>query len=162
MFSAARQWTQAIDQYRKTIELDPNVALVHENLGTALEESGRLDESIEEYLVARKLSAEDDFVVRDLRLAYEKHGMRGYRAKQLELALERWSGWHVDAFQIASLYARLDDPTSAMAWLEKAVDARSGMLIWLIMYPDFTNILPHPEFRRLVQDVGLPLSPTFE
>jgi hypothetical protein len=88
--------------------------------------------------------------------------MRGYRAKQLELALERWSGWHVDAFQIASLYARLDDPTSAMAWLEKAVDARSGMLIWLIMYPDFTNILPHPEFRRLVQDVGLPLSPTFE
>jgi TolB-like protein/Tfp pilus assembly protein PilF len=157
MFSAARQWTQAIDQYRKTIELDPNVALVHENLGTALEEVGRLDESIEEYLVARKLSAEDDSVVRDLRLAYEKHGMRGYREKQLELALERWSGWHVDAFQIASLYARLDDPTSAMAWLEKVVDARSGMLIWLIMYPDFTNILPHPKFRRLVQRVGLPL-----
>jgi hypothetical protein len=62
----------------------------------------------------------------------------------------------VDAFQIASLYARLGNPDTAMAWLEKAFDARSGMLIWLIMYADFKNMFSDPEFQCLVQRVGLP------
>jgi adenylate cyclase len=156
MLSAARQWEQAIDQYRKTVELDPSVALVHENLGTALEEIGRYDDAIEEYLVARALSGEGHCIVAELRKAYQRYGLRGFRQKQLQLALARWTGWHVDAFQIASFYARLSDPKQALAWLEKAREARSGMLIWIRMYPDFKDILSHPEFPHLVRRVGLP------
>ena len=115
MLSVARQWERAIDQYRKTIELDLGVALVHENLGTALEEAGKYDEAIEEYLAARTLSAEDPSVVGELREAYTREGLRGFRQKQLELALARWTGWHVDAFQVASCYTRLDHPTPALA-----------------------------------------------
>jgi tetratricopeptide (TPR) repeat protein len=156
MLSAAGQWERAIDQYRKTVELDTRVALVHENLGTALEELGRYDEALAEYLVARSLSGEDDEIVGELQTAYERSGLRGFRQKQLELALERWTGWHVDTFQIASLYARLGDPKQALEWLEKACEARSGMLIWIKMYPDFKSVLLQPEFQHLVRRVGLP------
>jgi TolB-like protein/Tfp pilus assembly protein PilF len=156
MLSAARQWERAIDQYRKTIELDPRVALVHENLGTALEEIGRYDEAIEEYVVARTLSGEDDCIVAELRRTYGTYGLRGFRQEQLRVALARWTGWHVDTFQIAFLYARLGDPNQALAWLEKAREARSGMLIWIRMYPDFKNVFSHPEFQHLVRRVGLP------
>ncbi len=156
MLGAARQWDQAIDQYQKTVELDPTVALVHENLGTALDEIGRYDDAIGEYLLARALSGEDDCIVAELRNAYQRYGLRGFRQKQLQLALARWTGWHVDAFQIASFYARLGDPKQALAWLEKATEARSGMLIWIRMYPDFKNLLSHPEFQHLVRRVGLP------
>lgn len=156
MFSAARQWERAIDQYRKTIELDPRVALVHENLGTALEEIGQYDEAIEEYLAARTLSGEDESIVAELRQAYQRQELRGFRQKQLQLALARWTAWHVDAFQIASFYARLSEPKQALAWLEKAREARSGMLIWIRMYPDFKNILSHAEFQHLARRVGLP------
>jgi tetratricopeptide (TPR) repeat protein len=156
MLSAARHWERAIDQYRKTIELDPGVALVHENLGTALEEIGRYDEAIEEYLLARTLSGEDPSIVGELREAYTKNKLQGFRQKQLQLALARWTGWHVDAFQIASYYAQLDHSTPALTWLEKAFEARSGMLIWIRMYPDFKNALSHPAFQQLVLRVGLP------
>jgi tetratricopeptide (TPR) repeat protein len=156
MLSAARQWERAIDQYRKTVELDPSVALVHENLGTALEEIGRDDEAIEEYLVARTLSGEDESTVGELREAYTRNELRGFRQKQLQLALARWTGWHVDAFQIASYYARLDHSIPALAWLEKAFEARSGMLIWIRMYPDFKNVLSRLAFQQLVLRVGLP------
>jgi hypothetical protein len=54
--------------------LDPSVALVHENIATALEEIGCYDDAIEEYLLARKLSGEDDGTVAEFREAYEKHG----------------------------------------------------------------------------------------
>jgi TolB-like protein/Tfp pilus assembly protein PilF len=156
MLSAARQWERAIDQYRKTVELDPRVALVHENLGTALEEIGRHGEAIEEYLAARTLSGEDESIVAELREAYRRQELRGFRQKQLQLALARWTGWHVDAFQIAAFYARLDHSTEALAWLGKALEARSGMLIWIRMYPDFKNVLSHQEFQHLVLRVGLP------
>jgi TolB-like protein len=156
MLSAARQWTPAIEQYRKTAELDPSVALVHENIATALEEIGCYDDAIEEYLLARKLSGEDDGTMAEFREAYEKHGVRGFRERQLQLALERWTGWHVDTFQIACLYARLGNSSAAMAWLEKAVEARSGMLIWIKMYPDFNSVVFHAEFQRLTRRVGLP------
>jgi tetratricopeptide (TPR) repeat protein len=156
MLGAARQWTQAIDQYRKTIELDPGVPLVHENMGTALEEIGRHDEAIAAYLAARVLSGEDNCIVAELRKAYEKDGLRGFREKQLQLALKRWTGWHVDSFQIACLYARLSNSKSALEWLERSREARSGMLIWLRMYPDFKNVLSQPEFQHLVRRVGLP------
>ena len=86
MLSAARQWERAIDQYRKTVELDPSVALVHENLGTALEEIGKYDEAIEEYLAARTLSGEDQSIVGELREAYTRNELQGFRQKQLQLA----------------------------------------------------------------------------
>jgi TolB-like protein/Tfp pilus assembly protein PilF len=156
MLSAARQWERAIDQYRKTVELDPNVALVHENLGTALEEIGRNGEAVEEYLAARTLAGENERIVAELREAYKREQLRGFRQKQLQLALARWTGWHVDAFQIAAYYARLDHSTQALAWLEKAYEARSGMLIWIRMYPDFKNIVKHQEFQNLILRVRLP------
>jgi tetratricopeptide (TPR) repeat protein len=156
MLGAARQWDLAIDQYRKTIELDADVALVHENLGTALEEVGRDDEAIEEYLLARTLEGENAEIVGELQAAYQKGKLRGFRQKQLQLALDRQNGWHVDTFQIAALYSRLGDANLAFTWLEKASQARSGMLIWLRMYPDFKNLIQYSEFHNLLQRVGLP------
>jgi tetratricopeptide (TPR) repeat protein len=59
---------------------------VHENLGTALEEIGQYDEAIEEYLAARTLSGEDESIVGELREAYTRNELRGFRQKQLQLA----------------------------------------------------------------------------
>jgi hypothetical protein len=71
------------------------------------------------YLAARTLSGEDESVVGELREAYTRNKLQGFRQKQLQLALARWTGWLVDAFQIASYYARLDHSTPALAWLER-------------------------------------------
>jgi tetratricopeptide (TPR) repeat protein len=106
-FSAARPWEHAIHQYRKTLELDPSVALVHENLGTALEEICRHDEAIAEYLAARALWGEDVRVVAELRKAHEKHGLRGFRQKQLQLALLRWR---------AGMWTLFSSPRFTRAW----------------------------------------------
>jgi hypothetical protein len=45
---------------------------------------------------------------------------------------------------------------SALVWLEKAFEARSGMLIGIRMYPDFKNVLSRLAFQQLVLRVGLP------
>ncbi len=42
----------AIAEYRKAIELDPNVAGTHNNLGLALAAKGQYDDAIAEYRIA--------------------------------------------------------------------------------------------------------------
>jgi Flp pilus assembly protein TadD len=46
---------QAIEYYRKSLELDPGNAKAHNNLASALSEQGKLDEAVSEFRQALKL-----------------------------------------------------------------------------------------------------------
>jgi tetratricopeptide (TPR) repeat protein len=156
MFMAARDWDRAIVQYRKTIEMDPGVALVHENLGVALEQSGDLDEAVQEYLCARQVAGVPTERLAELRELYVTHGLHAFRQKDLELALAQKNGRNWDAMLIASLYAQLVERDQALAWLEEAYKLRCGSMVWLTIYPYFDNLLPDPRFQNLLARVGLP------
>jgi TolB-like protein/Tfp pilus assembly protein PilF len=156
IYMCAGECKQAIEQYRKAIEMDPNVWLPHENLGVALEEIGKDAEAVDEYLKARAVSGESPEVLRELRNEYEASGLRGFRQKQVELERARWEGQHLDTFRIAAHYARLGEQDEAIAWLERAFEARSGELIWIKLYPVFQKLYANPRFKDVVRRVGLP------
>ncbi len=156
MFMAARDWDRAIVQYRKTIEMDPGVALVHENLGVALEHSGNLHDAVQEYLCARQVAGVPNERLAELRELYVTHGLHAFRQKDLELALAQKDGRNWDAMLIASLYARLLKRDQALAWLEEAYKLRCGSMVWLTIYPYFDSLLPDPRFQNLLARVGLP------
>jgi TolB-like protein/Tfp pilus assembly protein PilF len=156
MFMAARDWDRAIVQYRKTIEMDTGVALVHENLGVALEQSGNLHDAVQEYLCARQVAGVPNERLAELRELYVTHGLHAFRQKDLELALAQKDGRNWDAMLIASLYAQLAERDQALAWLEEAYKLRCGSMVWLTIYPYFDSLLPDPRFQNLLARVGLP------
>jgi tetratricopeptide (TPR) repeat protein len=49
------QLEEAIEAYRKAIQLDPNFAMAYSNLGNALKDKGQLEEAIEAYRKAIQL-----------------------------------------------------------------------------------------------------------
>ena len=53
-----RQYDTAIEQYRKTLELDPNLPFAHESLGDAYEKKGMQKEAIAEWVNALTLTGE--------------------------------------------------------------------------------------------------------
>ncbi|HKR53888.1 MAG TPA: tetratricopeptide repeat protein, partial [Chthoniobacterales bacterium] len=55
-----RQYDAAIEQYRKTLELDPNFPPVHESLGDAYEKKGMQKEAIAEWVNALTLTGEKE------------------------------------------------------------------------------------------------------
>ncbi len=156
MFMAARDWDRAIVQYRKTIEMDTSVAVVHENLGIALEQSGNLHDAVQEYLYARQLDGVPNDKLTELRELYVTHGLHAFRHKDLELALAQKNGRNWDAMLIASLYAQLLERDQTLAWLEEACRLRCGSMVWLTIYPFFDSLLPDPRFQNLLARVGLP------
>lgn len=152
----AGQSDAAIEQFRKTVEIDAGVELPHWNLAVLLEEAGNDAEAVEEYLKAKQCSGASGQMLTELREAYEGGGLCGFRQRQLAADLSRWNGWHFDTYQIATHFAQLGDTENALEWLERAYANRSGGIVWMKSFPYFKNLYSDPRFQAIAQRVGLP------
>ncbi len=59
------------------------------------------------------------------------------------------------AFNLALIYASLNDKDKALEWLEKAYEDRSTMLIWIKVNPRLENLRSEPRFKAVVKRMGL-------
>jgi hypothetical protein len=91
-----------------------------------------------------------------LRETYASTGLTGFWQKQLEIVLSRWSNWHAGPFRIASIHARLGQDEFAIDWLERGLEARSGAIVWIKLYPWFGRLAKYPRFREMTRQIGLP------
>jgi hypothetical protein len=82
-------------------------------------------------------------------------GRQGILRKDLQLALARWERdhWHGDACNIAALYVELGDKDDAFAWIDKAIELRSTMLIWI--YPGDPLLRSDPRFAEVKRRMGV-------
>ncbi len=79
----ARQYDEAIQQFRKDLQLYPDAA-EHTQLGEAYYEKGMFREAVEEYLKgSTQIGATPDQVA-VLRAAFDRSGIRGFLQKQIE------------------------------------------------------------------------------
>jgi Flp pilus assembly protein TadD len=59
-------WDEAIYRWKKTVLLDPNNLMAHNNLAVAYEQMGEYDLAMEEYQTAYKLNSQNDAVKNNL------------------------------------------------------------------------------------------------
>jgi eukaryotic-like serine/threonine-protein kinase len=164
MYFAARQYDPAIAVSRKTVEMDPQFGLARSVLGAALEAHAMHAEAAHEYLASLEVGHHSPEECAAVRRAYEERGIRGLHEEDLNQSIQRWTGWHGLAFDIAALHAGLGHISDALEWLERACDARSGRLIWLNsgtpssrIAQYFDNLRSEPRFLRILERVRLPI-----
>jgi TolB-like protein/DNA-binding winged helix-turn-helix (wHTH) protein/Tfp pilus assembly protein PilF len=157
----ARQYDQAIAQFRKCNELFPGFALSHERLAQLLAHLGKFDEAITEDTKARMLTGETENSARRketaLRNAWTAGGAPGYWKQLLDLM--QLPGNPPEAynspFGIAILHSQLGERSKALDALEKAFDQRSLSMTELAVEPAFDSIRSEPRFQALLRRVGL-------
>ncbi len=59
-------WDEAIYRWKKTLQLDPNNLMAHNNLAVAYEQLGEYDYALEEYQTAYRLDSQNDVVKNNL------------------------------------------------------------------------------------------------
>ena len=62
---------------------------------------------------------------------------------------------YVDASTIGAIYGALGQKDEAFAWIDKAVDAHSGRLPMLNLWPEYEPLRSDPRYGKLVSRVGL-------
>jgi tetratricopeptide (TPR) repeat protein len=155
----ARRFDEAIDQFRSTLDIEPNFPIAV--LWMAKAQFARGDLSSGATLTQRfvDLTGATPF---SLAFRGYAHARMGERAKALAivdrlLALRRQK--YVSAYYFAVVYTALGNNDDAMRWLERAFDERSDFLIYLAVDPIFDPLRADPRFSRLVRRIGLPTLP---
>ncbi|MEQ1642503.1 MAG: tetratricopeptide repeat protein [Pyrinomonadaceae bacterium] len=155
---------EAIAQFKKTIELFPDAASPRNNLADVYEAKGLYSEAVEQRLIQIKLlfgvSPEN---IKDLQLAFEKDGYRGFVQKQIDIqldsqrsSLEKDKNAYLPAFRISETYARLQDKDKAFEYLNKAYDQREPQIAELKIRLPFAFLRDDSRFKELVKRVGMP------
>ena len=153
-FYFARQYDNALEQCRKTLDLDPNFAATHWMLGQAYRQKGMYEEAIAEFQ-KEVVSRGDPVDTAVLGHAYAVAGKRAEAEKILKELTELSKDRYVSPYFIALIYVGLNDKDEAFDWLEKAFAERSAGMVYLKVEPMFDPIRSDPRFQGLLRRVGL-------
>ncbi len=152
-FYWSRQYDQAIEYFRKTIEVDHTFSLAHVLLGQAYLHQGLHEEAISELQTARQFDNTPQ-VQAMLGYAYTVAGKTS-EAEQILGELETLSARrYVSPYLRALIYAGLDDKAQAFKWLDRAYEERNEWLVWLKVDPKLDSLRADPRFADLLRRVG--------
>ncbi len=151
----ARQYDLAIEQYLKTLEMDPTFVPAHLVLGQGYEQKSMPEKAIDELKKAVSLSGGSSVYVSSLAHAYAIAGRRKEAEMLLRQMTERAKHAYVSAFHIAIICAGLGQKDQALAWLEKGYQERSAGMVWLKVDPRLDVLRSDPRFQDLLRRVGL-------
>jgi eukaryotic-like serine/threonine-protein kinase len=161
----AHKYDEAIVQYRKALELEPD-AITYFGLVLSRAENGDSSTAIAEAEKATKSSARP-LLLTSLASAYARAGRRSDAYRVLRRLDKLWTrqgtapAWHtagspyVCPYEVAGVYAQLGDKVRALEWLDKAYRNRS-CLYWLRQDPRFDSIRSDSRFQELLAKINFP------
>ena len=152
----AGQLDEAIEQLRKTVELDPNFILAHYRLGQAYTEKQMYAQAIDEFNKVLNLPNGKALGLMGLSYTYALAGRRQEAEKTLNELLEFSKHRYISPGQIAILYIALGEKDKAFERLEEANRVRDLNVMRLKVERRFDPLRSDPRFDDLVRRIGIP------
>ena len=153
----ARDFEAALDQARKTLDIDPAYFPIRWEMSTAWRFLGRPDEALGTIEAAVSLAPKDPFTLGWLGTcqAIAGHQEEALRTidKLKDLRAKRYSA----ASPIAWVYVHLGDFNQAFQWLDTAFEERDSVLVILKQYPwPSESFRQDPRYQELLRRIGFP------
>ncbi|HSY12646.1 MAG TPA: tetratricopeptide repeat protein, partial [Verrucomicrobiae bacterium] len=152
----ARRYDEAIEQLRRTIDLDPNYPVTYWILGLLLRKTGCYEQAITEGEKGVKLSGGSPLMRAALANTLGAAGRTKEALQILDELTELAKQRYVAPYYFAGIYIGLGENERAMEYLQKCYEEHSHWLIYLHLDPSMDNLRDNPRFQELLQRVGLP------
>jgi serine/threonine-protein kinase len=144
---------EALEAHRKALLLDPNFGEGLLRLGWVYDQMGRYDEAIATYRQAIDRSGTQAQGAMGHALA---RAGRAAEARAVLRELETQSrSRHIDPYDIALIQIGLGQVNEAFAALNRAVDERSGMVVYARVDPKLNPLRSDPRFAALLERMNL-------
>ena len=150
----AREYDQAIEQYRQTLDMDSNFERTHFWLAAAYEQKQMYEEAIAEYTIALGNSGGTLEERAALGHACGRAGLRGEALRILAELSEEASNRYVSPYDMAIVNLGLGENESAIEWLRRACDDHAGWMIYLTVDPRLDGIRHDARFKQVLRTVG--------
>ncbi|MEW5902436.1 MAG: hypothetical protein AB1715_13305, partial [Acidobacteriota bacterium] len=153
-----KDYDEAIELARQGIQADPKNAWAHIILGWSYEQKSMIKEAIGEFEHALSQWKDNSLPLAGLGHA---HGISGQEKEAREILgklLEMSTKGYVPAYDISVVYMGLGEKPQAFEWLSKALEERSGFLIYIKCDRRFDGLRSDPRYEALLKRIGLPLA----
>jgi serine/threonine protein kinase/Flp pilus assembly protein TadD len=149
----ARQYDRAMDQGRKSLDMDPNFGFAYWHRGMACIQQKKYGDAVIALRKAISLSGPATTFISYLGYANARLG-KEREARQMIAQLERVSKrQYVSSYFIAVIYLGLGDLDQTFEWLEKAYEERSGFLAFIKVEPMLDALRGDPRFKALAEKI---------
>jgi tetratricopeptide (TPR) repeat protein len=144
----------ALKEAQHLVELDPNFPLAQEPLGKVYIKQGKYSEAVAAF---ERDAAVDRtaFALSRVGHAYALAGRRSDALAVLKELQEKYERRESLGQYVALVYLGFGDLDQAFAWLEKDLQARSGLLDYFITDPLFDSIRSDRRYAELLRRMGL-------
>jgi TolB-like protein len=151
----ARRYDEALVQCKANLDLDSGSARPWWLLGEIYAAKGMESEAVSSFLEALRHGGASSTMMAAVEAGGRKGGTRGYWQALIQFIPENLSAGNVGPFEAAATYLYAGDAAKAMPWLEKAVEARSFGVSFLVADPAFDSLRSDPRFIALLRKMGL-------
>ena len=148
---------EAIELARNDVKANPKNAWARVILGWAYEQKSMIKEAIVEFQSALDNWKDNSLPLAALGHAYGISGKKKEAQEILEKLLAISKRKYVPAYDIAAVYVGLGEKNQAFEWLSKALEERSGFLVYIKCDRRFEGLRSDPRFEALLKRIGLPL-----
>jgi adenylate cyclase len=138
----------------KTLELDPNYWFARQYRASAYIDKGMFTEAIDEAHRAAQFSGTSTRPAAFLGYALAKSGKQTEARAELDKLLRLAQDRYVSPYNVAMIYAGLDQRDDALAWLERGYHEREPRMVFLQSEPKWNNLRTDPRFRDLLRRLG--------
>lgn len=147
----SRRYNDAVIELRKAIELDPTNLLARFELGRALSLAGRSSEALQEFTDALDLETGHDIAL--AALAYGRAGNPARARSILARLRSRSRERYISAASISIAAIGAGDKSTALDYLEQALNEHSFFLVFMSRDPSFDAIRDDPRFKSVEEKV---------
>jgi DNA-binding winged helix-turn-helix (wHTH) protein/tetratricopeptide (TPR) repeat protein len=158
LFYLQRDYDKALEQYRRTLKLDPTdplAVLLHRAMAWTYEFSGMREQAIAEFIETSRIQNAGPERLTAFRRGYDAAGTKGYCRAWLELQKERIERGRINLSYLAQVYAFIGDRDQAFACLERAFEDHSLDVPALRSSPIFDELRKDPRYPPLLHRMAI-------
>jgi TolB-like protein len=148
----SRRYEEAIAQLEITLGMEAGFDHARSILGRAYLRLGKPDRAMEEF--GRRHSTTIGSAA-DLPAALAFSGKIAEATVELNKLIAAEKTRYVAAYDIATIWAALENKTEAFSWLEKAIDQRAQPINFLGVDPAFDGLRADPRFAQTLKRLGM-------
>ena len=153
----ARDFEAALEQGRKTLDIDPAYFPARLDMSTAWHFLGRPDEALRTMEAAVPLAPKDPVTLGFLGMCQAVAGRQEEALRTIDKLKDLRAERYCAASPIAWVYAHLGDFNQAFQWLDTAFEERDGLLSILKQHPWANeSFRQDPRYQELLRRIGFP------
>lgn len=154
IYGICRRYDEAIAQHTLVSRLATDYGLPHLGLGMAYAGKGQFSDAIAHLTNATQMKC-GSLLHGQMGYCYAMSGRRDEAQREIGILKARQDSQYVSPMSFAAIYAGLGENAEALAYLERAVEARDTSLAIHLLSPEFDKLRDHPQFQDLRGRLGL-------